>query len=66
MPKKKKVGHQDALIPPSEKLVRGSLPCQGLVLFKEVDYKLIEFFIVKTIVVTHPVRRIVEGEVKLG
>lgn len=54
------------LIPPAEKLVGSSLPLWGLILLKEVDDELVEFFIIKSIVVTHPVGGVIERKVKLG
>lgn len=55
----------DALIPPTKKLAGGGLSFGRLVFFKKVDNKLVEFFIVEPVVMTHPVGGVVECKMEL-
>ena len=58
-------GTRDVLVPPAVKFLRSCLPFWCFVCFKKVDDKLIELFIVKPIIMNHPVGRVAESEMHL-
>ena len=57
---------RDTPIPPIKQLGGGLLSLLGLILLDRINDKLIEFVVVESVVVTHPVGRVIQGKVKLG
>ena len=57
---------RDTPVPPIKQLVGGLLSLLGLILLDRINDKLIEFVVVESIVVTHPVGCVIQGKVKLG
>ena len=65
-PKRRGVWDYNIPVPPIEQLCGGSFPFWCLIVFKEINNKLVEFLVVKPIVMDHPMCGIVEGEMELG